>query len=174
MNFYDIAADSCTFDSAFEKRLGFKRIFVVNRDIAAVGRGDENKQITERSIAFGKAEEQLLALVKNGASAVAITDSYIDRKLMESIRENKCVLCLPMSIITASYGVERARNVYRMRKLFADARKRGIDVCFASMAKTPAYLNSYMQLIELAKLVGAEERYARYSMSEITKSLVEG
>ena len=174
MNFYDIAADQCTFDGAFEKRLGFKRIFVINRDVAAVGHGDENRQITEKSIAFGKAKEQLLALVKNGASAVAITDSYIDRKLMEAIKDNKCVLCLPMNIITASYGVERARNIYRMRKLFADARKRGIDVCFASMAKSPAYLNSYMQLIELAKLVGADERYARYSMSEITRSVVEG
>ena len=174
MNFYDIAADSCTVDGAFEKRLGFKKIFVINRDVAAVGHGDENRQISEKSIAFGKAKEQLLALVKNGATAVAITDSYIDRKLMEAIKDSKCVLCLPMSTITASYGVERSRNIYRMRKLFADARKRGIDVCFASMAKTPAYLNSYMQLIELAKLVGADERYARYSISEITKSLVEG
>ncbi len=173
MNFYDIAADSCTFDGAFEKRLGFKKIFVINRDVAAVGHGDENRQITEKSIAFGKAKDQLLALVKNGASAVAITDSYIDRKLMDTIKENKCILCMPLSTITASYGVERARNIYRMRKLFADARKRGIEVCFISMARTPQFQNSYMQLIELAKLVGADERYARYSISEITKSLVE-
>ena len=111
--------------------------------------------------------------MKNGASAVAITDSYIDRKLMDTIKENKCILCMPLGTITASYGVERARNIYRMRKLFADARKRGIEVCFISMAKTPQFLNSYMQLIELAKLLGADERYARYSISEITKALVE-
>lgn len=172
MNFYDIAADSCAFDSALEKRLGFKKIYIINKDIAAVGHGDENRQVTGRSIAFGKAEEQLLALVKNGAAAVSITDSYIDRKLMEAIRENKCLICLPMSAITASYGVERSRNIYKMKRLFAEARRRGIDVCFASMAKTPANLNSYMQLVELAKLVGADERYARHSISEITKALV--
>lgn len=173
MNFYDIAADSCAIDAALAKRLGFKKIFVINKDVEAVGHGSENRQITERSIAFGKAKEQLLALVKNGASAIAITDSYIDRKLMDAIKDNGCVLCMPMSTITASYGMERARNIYKMKRLFVEARKRGIDVCFISMAKTPAYLNSYTQLIELAKLIGADERYARYSMSEVTKALVE-
>lgn len=172
MNFYDIVSETCQVDGAMEKKLGFKKIFTINKDIRAVGRGDENRKLTERCIAFGRAKEQLLALAKNGASAVAITDSYIDRKLMEVIRENNCVLCMPMSTITASYGVERARNIYRMSRLYRDARKRGIEVCFASMAKTRLNLNSYMQLIELAKLLGADERYARYSISEITKSMV--
>jgi hypothetical protein len=173
LDFYDIVSETCKFDSSLVKRLGFKKIFVLNTDIKAAGHGSENQRLSESSIAFGMDKNQLTTLVKNGATAVAITDSYIDKKLMDTINKEKCVLCLPMINITASYGVERSRNIYKMSKLFAYARKAGIDVCFASMAKTPAHMNSYMQLIELAKLVGSDEQYARHSISVITKSIVE-
>lgn len=160
-------------DANLVKRLGFKNIFALNKDIKAVGHGHENQKVDENRIAFGMDKNQLAVLVKNGANAIAITDSYIDKKLMETIKKEKCVLCMPMSTITASYGVERSRNIYKMGKLFAYARKIGIDVCFVSMAKTPGYMNSYMQLIELAKLLGSDEQYARHSISIITKSIVE-
>ncbi len=171
MDFYDIVSATCTFDDAFAKRLGFKKVFIINKDIPAAGHGGENKKGLHGSIAFGKEASQLMSLVKNGASAVAITDSYIDKKLLETMADNKCVLCMPMSIITSSYGIERSRNVYRMSKLFAYARKKGIEVCFVSMAKTPEHMNSYMQLMELAKLVGADEKYAKQEMGRIEKWL---
>lgn len=170
MDFYDLASEGCTFDDAFARRLGFKKVFTINKDIKAVGHGSE-ANTAQNAIAFGKDKAQLFSLVRHGASFVAITDSYIDKKLMQGIKENKCILCMPMSIITASYGLERSRNAYRMKKLFEHARKMGIEVAFVSMAKTKEYMNSYMQLIELAKLIGADERYARYSISEINKRI---
>ena len=136
------------------------------------GQRGQNKDIVD-GIAFGKEANQLLNLVKHGARAVAITDSYIDKQLMNEIKDRDCVLLMPMSAITASYGLQRAHNIYKMAKLFAYARKMKIEVCFASTAKTPLHLNSYIQLIELAKLVGAEEAYARYSLNKVTKSIVE-
>ena len=48
-----------------------------------------------------------------------------------------------------------------------------LEVCFATFAKSNLNLCSYMQLIELAKLLGADEDYARKSISSVTKSLVE-
>ena len=173
MNFYDIVSETCQFDEQFAKRLGFKRIFTLNKDIRAVGHGNENDKDLSRSIAFGKDANQLLALVKHGAPAVAITDSYIDRKLMEAIKDNGCVLVLPISVMTASWGVERSRNIYRMAKLYRYAVKKEIKTTFASMAKSPQYMNSYMQLIELAKLLGADDKYARHSLSETTKTIAD-
>ncbi len=171
MDFYDIASESCSFDEKLAERLGLKKIFVLNRDVRAVGNESQNRNI-EGGIAFGRDPNQLLNLVKHGAAAVAITDSHVDKKLMAEIKERNCTIIMPMSAITASYGLQRSHNIYKMAKLFAFARKKGIEVAFTSMAKTPMYLNSYIQLIELAKLVGADDAYARYSLSKVTKSIV--
>ncbi|MCL5429894.1 MAG: hypothetical protein M1504_00265 [Candidatus Marsarchaeota archaeon] len=175
MDFYDIVSETCAFDESLAKRLGFKKIAVINKDITAFGHGKQNTgKRNANTIAFGKDEQEIANLVRGGANAVAMTGFHIDKKLMELIRDRNCVLCLPMTAITASYGIERSRNIYRIRKLFSYARSNGIEVSFASMAKTKRYLNSYVQLIELAKLVGADERYARHSIGEINKYLVNG
>ncbi len=172
MQFYDIVSETCQFDDDFMKRLGFKDIFTINKEVMAVGaRGIANND--SPTIALGKETGQLLNLVKQGATAVAITDSYIDRKLMEAIKEQGCILCFPMSVITSSYGVERTRNIYKMSKLFAHARKAKVDVTFVSMAKDKTHMNSCMQLIELAKLLGADEAYARKAIADTTRMIVE-
>lgn len=172
LNFYDIAGEGCTFDDKLAKRLGFKKIAVVNKDIIAAGAGSEGADDLPDRIAFGKDLGQLLSLIKNGAKAVVITDSYMDKQLMETISNNDCILCMPMNIITASSGMERTKNIYRMAKLLKLAMRKRIKVGFISLAKTPQYLNSYIQLIELAKLIGADEQYARNSISEINKMVV--
>ncbi len=171
MEFYDIVSETCAFEPQFAERLGFKRIFILGKEIIAAGsKGIGNREVP--AIAFGRGE-QLFQLMKHGARAVSVTDSYIDRRLLASMRERDCILCMAMSTITASYGVERSRNIYKMSKLFKEARKLGIEVAFASMAKDRNYMNSYIQLVELAKLVGADEQYARQSLNKITKSIGE-
>ncbi len=172
MDFYDIASETCDFDEKLAEKLGFKRIFRLNKDVKAVGNGSENKDITD-GIGFGKDPNQLLNLVKHGAVAIAITDSFIDKQLMAEMKERNCILLLPMTNITASFGLQRSHNIFKMSKLFSYARKMKIEICFASMAKTPLHLNSYIQLIALAKLVGSDDTYARYSLNKISKSIVE-
>jgi hypothetical protein len=173
VDFYDIVSETCSVDGKLAERLGLKKIFVLNKDVRAVGADNSQNRNVDDGIAFGRDQNQLLNLVKRGAVAVAITDSYVDKKLLNEIKERGCILLMPMTAITASYGLQRSHNIYKMAKLFSAARKMGIDVCFASMAKTPIYMNSYIQLIELAKLVGADDTYARYSLSKVTKSVVE-
>ena len=171
MEFYDIVSETCAFELQFAERLGFKGIFTIGKEIKAAGsKGIGNRDIP--TIAFGKGE-QLFSLVKQGARAVSITDSYIDRKLLEAMKDSDCVLCMAMSSVTASYGIERSRTIYKMSRLFKEARKRGVDVTFVSMAKDRNYMNSYIQLVELAKLIGAEEQYARHSISEVTGAIGE-
>jgi hypothetical protein len=167
LEYYDIVSETCGFDSALAKRLGFAEIFTINKDVAAIGTGHKQPKVPGRGIAFGRDTQQLISLVKGGAGAVSITGSFIDEKLMEAIASNDSILCMPMSAITASTGIERSKNIFRMRRLFRKASKMKIRVAFVSMAKTPRHMNSYMQLIELAKLLGADERYARYSISKI-------
>ncbi len=170
MDFYDLVGQDCKVSEQLAMKLGFKKIFVINKEVSAAGAG---VKASEPFIAFGKDKNQLISLIKAGANAAAITDSYIDKKLMDVMKENSCILCIPMSMVTASYGMERSRNIYKIKKLFEYAEKQRIDVAFVSMAKSEHYLNSYMQLIELAKLVGASDHYARISISATNKRLIE-
>ena len=114
LNFYDIVSETCQFDEQFAKRIGFKKIFVINKDVRAVGNNTKSDDDLDRCIAFGMDKNQLLSLVKRGAPAVSITDFYIDRKLMEAIKENKAILLIPMSAITSLYGIERSRTIYKV------------------------------------------------------------
>ncbi len=92
---------------------------------------------------------------------------------MEKMKESDIALCLPTSFITCSYGLQRSRTIYLMSKLFAHAKSIKLDVSFATLAMNNMHLCSYIQLMELAKLLGADEEYAKRSMSETNRMLVE-
>jgi len=172
MDYYDLVSETCEFDDSLRERLGFRKIGILGMDIMPAGANKSNLSDFSNDLAFGKEKGLLISLVQKGVKGVAITDSYIDKKLLEVIADAGCILVLPMGIITASYGIERTRNIYRMSRLFEHARKMKIPVSFVSMAKTPQHMNSYMQLLELAKLLGADDKYARESMTKTNKRLV--
>lgn len=173
MDFYDIAMASCEFESAFAQRLGFKKIFVCGRDIQLINADKGSSFPKEDFIAIGANKNNLLTAARSGASAVAIADSRIDRKLMEELREQKTTLILPTSLITSSYSLERPKRLYLISKLYSHAKKLGIDVGFATMAESRQNMCSYIQLIEIAKLVGADEQQARHGISAVNMSVVD-
>lgn len=121
---------------------------------------------------MGTEKSNLSSVLNMSPKAVAFPDSKIDKKALEQMRDRGITLCLPTSVITDSYGLQRSRNIYMMGKLFTYARSIKLDAAFVTLAKSNAHLCSYMQLIELAKLVGADEEYARRSIGQINKSLV--
>jgi hypothetical protein len=153
-------------------RLGFSKIGVLGRDVIAAGSNRSNVADFGNSVGFGGDIEQLLALAQRGVKGIAITGSFIDRKLLTVMKENGCILVLPLNAITASRGIVRTKNIYRMSKLYRSATKLEIPVAFVSMAKTQLYMNSYMQLIELANLVCADRSSAAHCISEVNKKLV--
>ncbi len=174
LNSYDIVLSSCGADVSFGRKLGFEGIGVVGNGIVAVNADDPNAKVPEgRAIAFGSAEN-MSALVRKGIAGVCISGYKIDRKLIEDMSANDCILCISTKEITNSYGIRRAKAIYRASKLFRLAKKRKIRVAFATMASSTGEMLSKIQLIEIAKLIGAEEQYARYSISEINRYIVEG
>ncbi|MDE1856748.1 MAG: hypothetical protein KGH98_01545 [Candidatus Micrarchaeota archaeon] len=158
---------TCSFETGFEKRLGFARILSAGKDFAESD--IDQKRGAVATLAIGSDESGLIEAVKRGAKAVVISDLTIGKKLIETMKANGTVLCLPMSMITETYGDRRVRNTYKMSKLFAYAKKQGLEVSVVSMAASKESMCSYMQLIQLARLIGAEERYARYSLSEVNR-----
>lgn len=170
MDFYDFA-DISTMDKSVEDKLGFKRIFLANRDSKLINVDNEKEHITRDSVCMGLNKKRLVTASVQGAKAIIITDSRINRELMEHISRGNIVLCMPLSNITSTNGLNRTKRIYMMSKLLNHARKNKIDVSFISMARSNEQLLSYAQLIELAKLIGADEQYARNSLSIINKRL---
>ncbi|MGI0133873.1 MAG: hypothetical protein ACREBW_02800 [Candidatus Micrarchaeaceae archaeon] len=173
MDFYDIVMPSCEFDNWFAQRLGFRKIFVCGKDIE-LANADKTTSFPEKDfIAVGANKNNLLVAARAGASAVVITDSRIDRKLMEELREQKTALIIPTSLVTSSYSLERPKRLYMLSRLHSHARKLGIDVGFATMAESRSNMCSYIQLIEMAKLIGADGHQARHGIGEVNRSVVD-
>jgi RNase P/RNase MRP subunit p30 len=113
-----------------------------------------------------------MSILNMSPAAIIIQDLKIDKKALGQMRDANITLCLATSTLTASSGLYRSRNLYMMRKLFDYARSIKLDVSFITLAHSNSHLCSYIQLLELAKLVGAEEEYARKSISKTNCSLV--
>ncbi|MCL4403130.1 MAG: hypothetical protein M1500_03050 [Candidatus Marsarchaeota archaeon] len=174
MHFYDIVLNSCDVSKDLTAKLGFTSVGRAGSDIGIIDANAQHviKESIGKAIAFGSDEGKLSALVRKGVAAVHIDGYKIDRKLMEEIAANDCILCIDTKSITNSYGTRRTKALYRASRLFKLAKKRKIRVSFATMAASVDEMLSKIQIIEIAKLIGADEQYARYSISEINGYLV--
>ncbi len=157
MKYYDLVFNSCRMDDGAAKRLGFERIF----------------QINANSICMSSDKSRLIREVRDDAKAVAVTDFYIDRKLIAEMRERGTVLCIPFAQIISMRGEARSKALYRAGELLRYAAGSRIAVSFASFADSPLYMNSPTQLIELAKMLGAKEEAARESLGRVNMELGE-
>ena len=173
MDYYDIVMDSCSIDEKLSQRLGFKKIFSTGKDIRFTNLNDPKIKGAQDGIIMGSDKNKLFACARGEVKAIIVTDFRIDRKLMAHMAENDIALCIPLSSITSSYGLARSRAIYMLNNLFTYAKKSKIEVSFVTLASSELYLASAMQLMELAMQVGADEQYARRSISKVNKELIE-
>ncbi|MCL4383017.1 MAG: hypothetical protein M1168_03070 [Candidatus Marsarchaeota archaeon] len=159
MDYYDIAADSCNIDATIEKKLGFKKIFKISID-------SKNSKIVYQN------NFKLKKLIKlNKISAVICDDYKIDKKLLKLISKNKIILCIPIPNTKQRFNL--SRDLYKISNLFLYSNKNKILATFITFAKSNKYLCSYIQLIEFAKFIGADDQYAKFCLSEINKILIQ-
>ncbi|MGC8571943.1 MAG: hypothetical protein ACP5RI_03350 [Candidatus Micrarchaeia archaeon] len=162
MDFYDIISDF-NVEEKLEKDLGFKKFLVLGKDIQY-----SEKFKKDVDIGISSDVKELKQFVHHGVPAIVIKGSYINKMLLSMMKDNNTIIYLPISDITSVYGIERTKRIYYMKKLFEYARSKDINIGFASFATDSFNLLSVIQLIELAKVIGADERYAKYSISSIS------
>jgi RNase P/RNase MRP subunit p30 len=172
VGYYDIALQSCSVGPGLESSLGFKRIFLAGKDVALLSA--RKKGSFSSAIVSGTNKKLLTEASRGGAGALIIEDMRIDKSLIDTMAKKRTVLCIPANAITSKEGMERAKAIFLMSGLFGYAKGRGVHVGFVSLAPSGAGLCSSMQLIEFARLIGAEEQYARYSISTVNKEIVDG
>jgi hypothetical protein len=172
LKYYDLVSGSCEVSADFAKRLGFERVFRAGVDIKLVDSDSEKGTSCDNCIAYGTDKKRLTAFAGSGARGVAIKDMRADGKLLSVMSENNCILCIPTTVFTSRSGIERSKLFYRAGILLDTARKKHIRVSFISIADSKLHVCSYMQLIEIAKLVGADEQFARNSISTVNGELL--
>ncbi len=112
-------------------------------------------------------------MIRDSPWAIIFRDMKINKKAVEQMREYDVALCIPMGQITSLYGLQRSRALYLTRKLVIHARKMKVDVSTVTLARDMTHMCSCIQLLEMAKLVGLKEEYARESIGRINRSIVE-
>lgn len=168
LEFYDIAHMGVV-ENKINEALGFKRIIEIGNDInAAYSPSDA----IEGSIFIGSGEALRYA-AKRHPKAICITDYRIDRSLIATMRDKDIVLCIGFNDMMQSIGLRRQAMLYMSSRLFTYAKRNGVNIVFASFARKKNMLLSYIQLIELAKLIGASEEYARESIGKTSLWLTE-
>ncbi len=172
MGYYDIALQGCSVGAGIESSLGFRHIFLTGKDVAMLSAGKKGN--FSNAIVSGTNKEALTEASRAGARALIIEDMRIDRSLIDTMVKKGTALCMPMNAITSKEGMERAKAIFLMKGLFDYVKGKGVHVSFVSLASSGAALCSSMQLIEYARLLGAEEQYARYSISTVNKAIVNG
>ena len=170
MNFYDITGVGFKIPENLHKALGFARIAIPPTDLSVVNIDTEKSHGAR--VVYGSRRERLLENVRRGAIAVAITDFYVDKKLLEAMKINDTILLIPLNSITAVEGGERSRNAYRAASLIKHARSLDLRLSFATMAASADQLLSYPQMVEVARMAGADRQYARYGISSINKEII--
>ena len=171
MRYYDIVFDSCNVDEKVERKLGFDKIGVIPRDIEMIDVDRKKPERNCRCIAYGSFGN-LLGSVNMGVAALRLQEPTIDKRLIAAMAENGTALCIPISDITSLYGLKRSRTLYKIGKLFAYVKKAGVDVSLITGARSDSMLCSYMQIIEVARLFGADEADTRRSLSEVNRGLL--
>ncbi len=169
VGFYDLVGAGCSFSRDFASVLGFARVFAVGSDISMVS--DSKDALAQRYIASGSNHSRLSYHAKHGAAALVVESLEAETGMLDSMRDSGCAMVIPLGTIVGTAGCARYRSIRNATKLFSACRKFDIPVAFVSMARSQLFMESYMQLISLAELVGADEAYARYSLSSINASL---
>ena len=121
---------------------------------------------------MGEAGEALNAAAKQSPRAIVISDSRIDRRLMDTMKARDVILCVPFDRILGSAGLRRSSSIYMASRLVQYAVKRGVRVSFVSFAGSEEMLCSPVQLIGLARLLGVSEEYARNAVGVTNSELV--
>ena len=154
MEYYDIVLESCTFDEELEKKLGFKKIFKLNLS---------NNNISHR-IAYLN-NPKILYLIKNHKiDAVICNDYSLNKKFTELIKRHKIILYFLIPNTKERFIL--SKDLFKLQITFNYVIKNKIKASFISLASSPKYLCSYIQIIEFAKFIGADEQYVRLCLNK--------
>ncbi len=156
MKYFDIAGYKV--DPSLAKRLGYAKIFP-NDEISL-----ETKPINRKTqyILYSSDPSQVHRALKDPLClGLALHDNTLVKKSIEQLNDNEKCLFLITSKLIGSESGSSLRSFGRARQLLASARRSGAKVALVTMANDAADLLSPLQMLGIAKLLGADDEYAK-------------
>lgn len=151
------------FKEGFEKVLGFDRIFISEKDI----------DISSNRSKIGlSSDKNIIRIVRSGGIGVIFDNYRIEGRLIAEMKANDSVAYIPLYKITESYRLYRSREIYKASKLIKYLKRKRINIGFITFSESVEGMCSYIQIMELAKLIGADEDMAKKGISEINEKLI--
>ena len=135
LSYYDVAYESCNLSKELERKLGYDRIFVAGKEVKVID-GNFKSSDLEGSIFVNSNQANLFSILSFSPKAIVFSDSKINKKALEQMRDRDMVLCIPMNLLMTSVGLQRSRNLYLMGRLFDHAKSLKLDVSFVTLSKS--------------------------------------
>ena len=156
MRYYDIVAMD-HIEAGLAGRLGFSNIFT-KEDVNVIEKPSGRMPYLLKSSEPGTI---FRALDDSNCIGVVFKDNVPVKKILEKAASSEKPVVMPASELTCVSGPQFMKNTYKLRSVFAACRKAGAGMAIASLSGSDSSLLSAMQLLELAKFVGADDIAAK-------------
>lgn len=164
MSYFDVTSLSNPIDESLAKRLGFKRIFNNGIDVEVTLSIPKKAQ---NPILLSSSSQSAInqCLQNENVTGIINTGDEIGAKSIEKLVQKEKLIVFDAYSMTGSS--ERLASINKAKKAFRYVSKMHADLAIASFAPSNDYLLSYMQLFEIAKLIGASDAQAKLMLSRI-------
>ena len=160
MKYYDIVALPRV-GAALAERLGYANVFSQGEvRVAERPSGDSAYMLRSSEPGF-----IFKAIGDRNCIGIIFKDNIPVKKTLEKAASEGKAVIIPMTEITCSSGPSLMRNTYRLRSVLAACRKAKTPVALVSLAGSDSALLSAMQMLELARFIGAEYEDAKEMLS---------
>lgn len=160
MRYYDIVAMEGV-GEGLSRSLGFERVFSA-KDIRVIDRPSGNSAYLLRSSEPGSI---FRALGDRNCLGVIFKDNVPVKKTLEKVASSEKPVVIPITELTCASGASFMRNTYRLRSVLEACEKAGVDAAIVSLASSDSDVLSALQMLELARFIGAGDAKAKAMVS---------
>jgi RNase P/RNase MRP subunit p30 len=172
MHFFDVVAlKGETGLEPLARRFGFRKMFLVGKDVELVG---DTKHLSEEGryiVKSGNNEVLSKAVRSNAVVGVILEDGKASGKFIEELHTHEKLLFIPVAPLICPNQESRLRNLHRAKGMLRAALMGKARVSIITLAEEKECLLSGMQLFEVAKLLGADDRTAGEMLASAGDSL---
>jgi hypothetical protein len=168
MQFFDIVALKEEIDlEQLAVRFGYRKIFLLGKDVELVSdvkRLDEEGSFIVKS---GNNETLSKAVRSNNVIGVIVDDSKVSGKFIEELRTHEKLLFVPVAPLICPARESRLRSLFWAKGILRTALMGKAGVSLVTLAAEKECLLSSAQMLEIAKLLGANDKVAGEMLSAL-------
>ena len=168
MAYFDIVNGAADENEAtnFAKLFGYKKIFTLGKEVFILDCKDVNPS-DKKVIIRNNANTGMLVKCLRMQNVIGIlTDSAPSGNVLESIKQNNKIIILNSSELTCVDKRQRISNLFRFKRIVSSGMHKKTEIAIATFANDKEQMLSSMQLVEIAKFIGADGDTARKMVSK--------